>query len=503
MRGWGAIGALMLALMPASAMAEWTEAKSKHFTVYSDGTPKQLMDFADDLERFDFLLRLMTGVSRDPAQDTGAPVRIWLLPNDGAVKAATGNPNIAGLYFPSNRGGVAIASRERASNRFDLDGKVILFHEYTHHFMLHYFPSGYPTWYVEGFAEYFSTATFAGAGQMDLGRPPLGRAVNLVLSGTFPLDQLTARATTGGMNLSQGDRFYGTAWLLTHFFENRPERKKQFQAYLSDVAAGKADVKFADYFGGSLDPLEKEMRTYLQRPLRFRRMELKAPLATQIVLRNMSDDENAVIKSEMQYLLDKDENSAPPKYLPDLRALAARFPNSAYVQSLLSDVERSSGNKAQATEAADRAVAADPNYARALSAKAELLIEKAAASGTDADWNAARDMVVRANRADTEDPVPLKQYFRYTAERGRGIPTVAYDGLWKAFGLVPQDPGIRFMLASALANKGDYDQAARLMDPLANSPHDSSIRQSAISMREALMQAKAKGEKMTLELGEE
>ena len=33
----------------------------------------------------------------------------------------------------------------------------MLFHEYAHHFMFQYFPAGYPSWYVEAFAETLAT----------------------------------------------------------------------------------------------------------------------------------------------------------------------------------------------------------------------------------------------------------------------------------------------------------------------------------------------------------
>lgn len=68
--------------------------------------------------------------------------------------------------------------RTRANGRVSLT----LLHEYVLHFMFQDTRAAYPAWYVEGFAEYLSTATFA-EGAMSVGTPDKGRACTLGLAG--------------------------------------------------------------------------------------------------------------------------------------------------------------------------------------------------------------------------------------------------------------------------------------------------------------------------------
>jgi Tfp pilus assembly protein PilF len=132
---------------------------------------------------------------------------------------------------------------------------------------------------------------------------------------------------------------------------------------------------------------------------------------------------------------------------------------------------------------ADRAIAIDPKSARAYAVRAQALLARAQDSDEDADWKAALTSIVRANRADTEDPVPLALFYRYHAMRGGRMPDIGYDGLYKAFSLLPQNPNYRFQIAQAMAYRGDYAAASILLDPIAFSPHGSDMRQAAIRMK--------------------
>jgi hypothetical protein len=67
---------------------------------------------------------------------------------------------LADSYRPSIRGSLAVIDRSKPESAWDLTGEVILFHEYTHHFMLKYAPFPYSAWYSEGFAEYYSSTKF-------------------------------------------------------------------------------------------------------------------------------------------------------------------------------------------------------------------------------------------------------------------------------------------------------------------------------------------------------
>jgi hypothetical protein len=156
--------AIVLA-MPAHAA--WHEATTKHFRLYSDGSPQSLREFATKVERFDAVLRNKLGVGDEPSPQR---LTIFVLRTSEQVAAVSGmGRSVAGFYSPAASGSIAVTHRERKTGRYDDSGEMTLFHEYAHHFMYHYFPFAYPLWFSEGFAEYVSTTTFTKDGQAEMG----------------------------------------------------------------------------------------------------------------------------------------------------------------------------------------------------------------------------------------------------------------------------------------------------------------------------------------------
>jgi tetratricopeptide (TPR) repeat protein len=472
----------------SSAEAAWYQAKSRHFIVYSDGGQQQLQNFAAKLEKFDYLLRKITNM---PDQEGGTPVRVFLLANDMKLKALTHNPFVKGYYGTSDRFGYAVLTRAAKEHRFDLDADQILFHEYTHHFMLQNFPAAYPAWYVEGFAELLSVITFPRDGSIEFGHVPLVRAPVLASMSIVPLEKMFAQ-NTAGMKTFNADQYYATAWLLTHYFHYNPKRKEEFMRYLTDLTSGKKDIPVGDYFEGGFPALEADLRAYMRHRFKGSSFSPKSMAAQEAVLSPLDAAQGALIEDELLLLRvvdadddDKDGQRARDRamLLASVRQKAAQFADSGYAATVLAEAERAAGNTDAAMAAADRAVALDPAIARAHSVRADILVTRARASGRAEDWKAALQAIIRANRADMEDPVPLAQFHAFHVARGGKMPDVGYDGLYKAYTLLPQSKDYRFRLATALATKGDYADASILLDPIAFSPHPSPMRDSALSLK--------------------
>ncbi len=70
-------------VLAAPAQAAWKEASSDNFIVYSDGSETELVNFTQRVERFDRVLRIMTGLQQPPAP---VKVRIYLVDNDSVVR---------------------------------------------------------------------------------------------------------------------------------------------------------------------------------------------------------------------------------------------------------------------------------------------------------------------------------------------------------------------------------------------------------------------------------
>lgn len=466
------------ALLPNGAQAAWSQAKSRHFTVYSEGNVQTLEKFAEKLEKFDFLLRKVTKVT-DP--EAGSPVQVYLLNNGVEVKSLAGNPNAGGFYTTSDRVAYAVLARSNKTSKFDLGSEEILFHEYTHHFMLHHFPAAYPAWYIEGFAEFFSVVNFPRDGSMEFGNVPIVRIPTLVMASPFPLKSLFSRGSNG-LSLREGDRYYGTAWLLTHYFLYNSARRDEFYAYLDDLGKSGETKPPASYFAGGLDALEKELRAYMRhRPARSSLQPNSMKIDT-ITISPVDPEKGELIDDELR-LMGRPSSEEIAKSRASIRQIAARYPKSGYAAAILAEADWSADDAAAALADADRAIALDPTLSRAWSTRARVLLEKAHESDKAEDWKAALTAIVKANRADTEDPVPLALFYRYHAMKGGKMPDVGYDGLVKAYSLLPQNPEYRMTLVHAMATKGDYATASKLLDPLAYSPHGSDMRDAALKLK--------------------
>lgn len=192
--------------------------------------------------------------------------------------------------------------------------------------------------------------------------------------------------------------------------------------------------------------------------------------------------DGALIEDELR-LIHRPRTEDLPGIVASIRATAAKFPQSPHALALLAEAEWKADMHDAALVDADRAIAIDPQSSRAYAVRAEAMLERAHDSDRADDWKAALTAIVRANRADTEDPVPLALFYQYHATRGGKMPELGYDGLYKAYTLLPQNPNYRFRLAHALAIRGEYAAASILLDPIAYSPHGSGMRDAALRLK--------------------
>ena len=471
MRGiFGLAAAAAAILAPAAARAEWRQAETAHFQIYSDGSEGQLVQYAQRLEGLDEVLRKATGT---PADLPPTKVRVVLFPNVVQVKHAYHgtDPDVAGFYTVNLQGPIAVSTRGQDQSDDMWGPDVTLFHEYAHHFMLAYLPATYPAWYVEGFAEIAATTSMMSGGRMMYGKAADHRSYSLTQSSWIPIAKLL---TSTYATAPKDSDFYGESWLLSHYLTFSPKRPGQLRRFLAGLSAGTPSDKAAADAFGDLNQLDHEVHSYLEGgTFPARAVPVSLPAREAIRIRTLSPGEAGLMNQTAGF----DEDLAKPAmtaYLDDLKAKAAHFPDDPYALRLLADAQYAAEDYAAAGATTDKLLVAAPDSVPGKVRKAMVLLEQAEAAAGAArktKVEEARRLIVAANRAAPEDPAPLVAYYRSFLAAGEAVPAQSVEGLRQAVSTLPQAPGPRMMLVRELVEENKLAEAIYYLGPIAYDPH--------------------------------
>ena len=484
------VAACAMVLASPAAAADMHVARSAHFTVYSDGGEDDLRGFAEQLEQFESLMRLLADAKSDDA--AVRPLPVFLFDSADDVQDALGiDADIAGYYEATEHGALMVASRDRWRRFGDHTDHalVVMFHEVAHDFMLRNFPAAYPGWFIEGFAELYSTVQFERSGKIAIGEPLRGRLQTIARLGLTPLDELLVAPPQGLSNTDMA-RYYATAWLLSHYLRISGERKGELDAYLRAVAGGQPSIAAANAaFAGGVEQLEKDLRSYSRR-MSLHYYEIKGIEAARVpvTIQPMPESFDALYRDQVRWLAEP-RGPIKEEFIDEVRRIAPRFPGDAFALSLLAEADYAAGDLDAAERAADTAVAADPRDIRAWVRKAYIAMDRAEKAGPKADalWRAAKADIVAGNAADHDAPQPLIANYRLYLRRGDKPTDRAFAGLARAFELLPQCGALRLETALALAMRDRTADAAAMLAPLVNDPHDSGLREAARTARAAFL----------------
>jgi tetratricopeptide (TPR) repeat protein len=490
---------LIVALLAATlcaphAVAEpvWHAAQTKHFIVYSTGSNERIEQLATDLEKYDKLLRMATAID-----DSVEPIRVRIYEVDDMhdVQSALGvdwTTGVGGFYSSNSLGPFLVTPRKTGYDSENFSAEVVRRHEYAHHFMLQYFPASYPGWYVEGFAELIGSSKVMNDGRIGYGMPAKQRGHSIASSVQWvPLQELLTRESVKYLDT------YGQGWALTHFFTFDNDRAAQFRRYLAALTAGKPFAEAAKAFG-DLDDLDRDARRYItsgsflyrpvtveiEQPVISSMWQLsagEAALVSQVIA--FDDDDLKEIKKQGRR---EHERARRARHLERTRGIVARFPNDPFAQRFLAEVEFASGNYAEAETAADRLLALRPNDVEGLARKSLAMSLRGDTTGQ------ARDLAVKANRLNVDDPLPLLAFYVSFHAAHEKAPSNAVDGLRQAVSTLPANNWARELLVDELASERRWAEAMAWLAPLANSPHDTPLRDSARDKMEWLRAQLAK-----------
>lgn len=256
---------LCLVLPDATAEVTWTEVRSPHFRVLTDGSVSQGREVAKEFEQMRYVFALLL----DKVEiESGPPLTIVAAKDDATFKMLepqvwkTSGGRIAGQF---QRGWEKQSAIIRLNTWGDFN-QVVAYHEYTHS-VLHANAHWLPTWLDEGMAEFYAYTRFQGD-KIYIGAPSRRQRelqVHMLIPVATMLD-------VNGRSPYYRDEdkmqvFYAESWAMVHYMTFGPSmgngaKLTAFYKLLQDSTP--QDKAFQQIFG-DLKPFEEGLNRYLSR----------------------------------------------------------------------------------------------------------------------------------------------------------------------------------------------------------------------------------------------
>lgn len=463
---FSAVSAFAFVALAQPANAEWLEAKSTHFTVVGDVSQDVIKRRVERLERFDAMMRQIVPNS------TVTNLPIMLVSNPGDVRRLQGdiNSGVLAFFSPSPFGVFAVAPVSVGSD-YGISAETVLFHEYVHHMLMGSFDDVMPAWMNEGMAELFMNSRLESDGGITIGLGNEARGYSLNTISRWDVRRLF-ESDTRPTARDEIDQIYSKSWLLLHYLLFSGKRPGQFGKFVAELKRGTPQLKAAESAFGNLGKLDSELEFYRRRAslpaVRIAPAQLKADTASTV--RELGPDVAAIMPLRLQSMVGVTDKTAR-EVLAKGQPIGAQYPNSAFVQRALAEMNFDARNYDQADAAIDRALAAEPNNVSALTYKGYLLGNRARREGRADLWKPARALILKANRLDPNNALPFALFFDSFPASGAQPPKDAVDGLMRAIVLQPSYLDLRVRVGMYLLTVGDVQQAREVLAPVAFAPH--------------------------------
>lgn len=258
---WGCICATCLSAWGGEK--PWTEVRSEHFRVLTDGDTKGALDIAREFEQ---MRAVFQAGAVNMRLDSGVPLVVF------ATRDASSMQQLAS--WPKRREGILGFfhegwERQFAVVRVDSDRPGYYqpaYHEYVHT-LLHANFHWLPTWLDEGLAEFYGTAEFKDNSAI-VGEPSSRKFI-------FDREKLIPLKTLLAVNQSspyyhEGNKmtvFYAEAWGLTHYltFADGMERGKRLGQFYTLLETGMDQEKAFEQVFGPTAQVEDALEKYVHK----------------------------------------------------------------------------------------------------------------------------------------------------------------------------------------------------------------------------------------------
>jgi hypothetical protein len=445
---------------PALAADTWLKAQTQHFNVYGAIKESDLRAAASDLELYH---RLLAGVMHVDEKAVTARLDVYLVAERDDLKTVEPDLEALGFYRAGPGGRAAFATW----NTRDRDrARQVLQHEYAHHFMAQYFSWSYPLWFQEGFADYFG-ATRETADALQLGGPEPMRVSSLEHREWISIDTLL----DARMDAPRLEMVYAQGWLLTHYLLRDPARAEQLQAYFAARRAGQAEpAAFAAAFKIDEASLQRQLTSYAKSGMTITVIPVKPLAAEDITVTALPASADDLLLDSLRLMRGKrgESDGQAADILKSIAKKAAKYPDDPLAVRTLAHAQQVFGDPTVAVELlkSSEAIKTDP-YGQYLLGVSWLSVGRRDPARLAEATSEGKKALARALKLD---PTFYPALYRYSRTLPEGSDAVL-DALVQAHLMAPQVEQIRIDAVIALLRKGEYDSAAALIDPLAQSPH--------------------------------
>ncbi len=501
---------------------DWFKAESQHFVVYSDTKHSDVAALLSKLERFRYVLRNLSNMD---GGDHEPRLTLYYLSDQGQLR--TIDPQIpehaVGLYQSCEDGvqGYAVDTPFKPKEgvpvlQQDEDtGLTYIFRAYTRHFFEAHFPIRTPAWYIDGYAQYFSTLRFDGNDAI-VGLPPHALASYIAgiesenyqprmtyqdllndndLYNVNESDLINgeasasaAQATDSGHPLRSdltnvdpqhadeinqaevATEFQARAWLMTHWLLSSPKNLGLLADYVTAVGHGENRLDaFNKRFNLNSAQMDNVLRDYLRHQAKLVRFKFKSLPDAEVTF----DDEPAAANHLM---LDAAalQGCPSPAYgralLADVHGEAAQYPDSELAQLALSRGEIAYGDPQKALPWLTKQVQTAPGDFDALHllGRAELAIaQKTNDAGA---YDAAKVAFTQAAKIDASSAVNAFWYYRAQVTATGQVPQDAAGAAVLAQKTAPEVDAYAVHAGLVYALAGDGKNAFAALHIAADSP---------------------------------
>lgn len=474
---------------PAHAKDTWVSVRSANFFLVGNASEKDVRQVATRLEQFrEVFSRLFPRTTFT----SPIPTTVIVFKSDSSYKpfkpVVEGKTMALAGYFQPGRevNYITLTTEKREQNPY-----AVIFHEYVHLLVNNTMGrTNIPTWFNEGLAEYYSTFDIEDDQKIHLGNLIDSHIYLLRTSQLIPLDKLFA-IDYYSLDRNKHDArgiFYAQSWALVHYLiqGNQGKRARQLGVFLDQLRQNIPPEKaFRQAFQSDFAAMQKELRDYIQRhsfQSQIVTLKQKLELSGEMQAAPVSEAEAFAYLGDLLFHIRRPEDAKLR-----LEQALELDPKLAMAHASLGMVLLQNQKFSEAKEHLKQAVAANSNNYLAHYYYAYALSREVIAEGQPVHELPAE--TARIMRAELTRAIELKPDFPESYHLLAFVNLVGGEQLDesivminRAVALSPGSEEFLFVLAQLHMRKQDFQEAQKVLEPLAATGADPQIRSRASSM---------------------